>query len=166
MRSFYQFLHGIFGEVSVLTLAFLIHCIGKRLLKRDLLSVSDRSLLLYGVAAVGIILYPTALGLSRWDLYRLGYQPVFLLLLLSIGVLWGWFSGCRRASMLLLIAVITHNIGLMESDNLWDYLIDPFVTIYAFVWSQKKGLRAMRRTKGDPAYERGSSSNLGSPAPL
>lgn len=34
----------------------------------------------------------------------------------------------------IVIAVIVFNFHVLESDNLWDYLIDPIITLYAWAW--------------------------------
>jgi hypothetical protein len=142
--SFYSYLYGMVGELSVLTLALIVLFVIKRFIRLDILSTGDPSVLFYGIAAIGMILYPTALGLSKWDLYRFGYNTTFLLPPLLIAVLMMWFSGGRIAAMIVLIAIIAHNFRLFESNNLWDYLIDPFITIYAFVWVGRQGVRRLR----------------------
>ncbi len=147
MRLFYQYLRGILGQASILTLAFLIHFIGRHLFKLDMLPAPDQALLLGLVAVMGTLLYVTALGGSRWDLYRLGYQPILFLLLLMVGTLLSWFLGHRIAAVIVVIAVIAYNLNFLESDNLWDYLIDPFITIYAFIWAVKSGLYAMGKAE-------------------
>ncbi len=141
---FYAYLYGIVGELSIPTLSLIVLFVIKRFLRRDILSISDSSVLLYGIAAIGIVLYPTALGFSKWDLYRFGYNPMFLLPPLLIAVLITWFSGHRMTAMIILIAIIARNLRFFESDNLWDYLIDPFITIYAFVWVGRQGVRRLR----------------------
>ena len=144
--SFYPYLYGMVGELSILTLALMIVFVMKRFFRRNILPTGDPSVLFYGIAVIGMILYPTALGLSKWDLYRFGYNTTFLLPPLLIAVLMTWFSGHRMTAMIILVAIIAHNLRLFESDNLWDYLIDPFITIYAFVWVGRQGVRRLRGT--------------------
>lgn len=83
------------------------------------------------VVLTAVVLYPTALGLSPFDLYAEGYRPtvlgplVFVLFALSV-----WFNLWLPAVMLC-GSMVGYYFGWLESDNLWDYLIDPVMTIYA-----------------------------------
>jgi hypothetical protein len=138
MRFLYQYLRGVLGGVGLLTIAFLVQWAGRPFFGWNLIPEGDQTLLLYGTAVVGIVLYSTALGFSRWDMYRSGYQPVLtLLLLITVFLLWFW--GYPAASVLILLGIAAHRLHLTESDNLWDYLVDPFVILYAIIWVIRNG---------------------------
>ncbi len=85
------------------------------------------------ILLTAIILYPTALGLTQFDLYAFGYQPIllgpFVLALFSFCV---WLR-ITLPAVFLAAAFTGYALGLLESDNLWDYLLDPVVTVYAVV---------------------------------
>lgn len=84
-----------------------------------------------GLALVALLLYPTALGLTYFDLYALGYYPIILgpvLFVVFASALW---FGLTLPAILLSIGFLAFALGLLESDNLWDYLIDPVVATYA-----------------------------------
>ena len=68
------------------------------------------------------------------DLYRLGYHPRFLLVLILCLTILAWMVSLRFAAMLPVIAVIAFNLNILESENLWDYLVDPFIVFYAWGW--------------------------------
>ncbi len=133
MRLFYQYCRGIFGEISVLSLAFLINFLFGWFLQFDLIPMADQTALFYGIAVSGLFLYPTALGLSKLDIYRLGYQPIALRILLLASILLLLLFGMPVAAIILFLAVIGYQMNLFESNNLWDCLIDPFMTVYAVV---------------------------------
>ncbi len=81
----------------------------------------------------GLILYPMALGLSPWDSYGMGYGGVGFALILPV-----LFVGLiiRRSWMVLLVlscSILAYLAGLLESTNLWDYLIDIWLFLYVSV---------------------------------
>jgi hypothetical protein len=46
---------------------------------------------------------------------------------------WGRWRGYRAAAFVPII-VLAWCAGLLESTNLWDYLLDPLVAIYGVGW--------------------------------
>lgn len=80
---------------------------------------------------VSLPFYPTALGLTYFDLYAFGYYPIILgplVFILFTGALW---FGLTLPAVLLSAGFLAFSLGILESDNLWDYLIDPVVAAYA-----------------------------------
>ena len=80
------------------------------------------------VAIVAISFYPLALGLGMFDPYTWGYG--------SIG-----FA----------IAIIAWTFHWHESANLWDYLLDPFLGIWA-IGSIVNSFRLKRRERAQSGY--------------
>jgi hypothetical protein len=119
-------LRGLWGDVSLTTLQ-LAACAA---VGRPLLPVTLRRPFYLAVSLIGLGFYPLALGLAPVDPYRLGWQPLWMLLILAglTPVLWRW------APVLLVILgvdVLAFALGLLESRNLWDYLLDPLLFFYA-----------------------------------
>ena len=75
-----------------------------------------------------VLFYVLALGSGPVDPYAYGYQPRLLLLLLGAWVLW---RGRALPGLTLLLALSLAVYGLhgLTSDNLFDYLFDPVLTI-------------------------------------
>lgn len=130
----YEYFRVVSGSLSITTILLLVIFLLQRIFDQRMISAADRSAILYGVAGAGLVLYPTALGLLSVDIYRLGYQPIFLLLLLLIMAISMWVLAYRTVAMFIVIPVIMFNLHALESINLWDYLIDPFVMLYALGW--------------------------------
>ncbi len=77
------------------------------------------------VAALG--LYPLALGWGAWDAYRLGWASMAMLLaLLSLCGL-AWYAHMRVLALMVAFCLLAWVAGWQESDNLWDYLLDPWL---------------------------------------
>jgi hypothetical protein len=124
-------LRGVVGDLSLTTLVLLL-----RGLARDIRGGDPddprTTLTLQGLVAVaGVVLYPLALGLGAWDPYRLGYgEPWFLATLLAVA-LTALVLDTPLVTFCTALGVLAWGLGAYESRNLWDYLIDPLV----FVWA-------------------------------
>jgi hypothetical protein len=130
-----QWLRSVVGDLSVLTSIIFLNILAQRLLNFSLLKPASRSNLLWGVVLVGVVFYPLALGVSAYDPYQLGYSPILLTVLLILFSLMAWFRGKRDLAIILLLPLLTYNLHLLESTNLWEYLLDPVLVIYALVQS-------------------------------
>jgi len=129
--TFAQWLRSVVGDLSVLSLVIFSNILAQRLFNLKLLEASARNTLLAGVALVGVVFYPLALGVSAFDPYRLGYAPVLMSAVLSIFSIYAWLKINRLLAIILLLPLLAFNLHLLESSNLWDYLIDPILLIYA-----------------------------------
>jgi len=126
------YVRGVTGDLSITTLVLVWCALSRPWRDRITVESKHRYGLLSMIALAALALYPMALGVGAYDPYRLGYgDPLFVTVLLSLALI-AWF---RNSSMLVLciaFATLAWATGWYESDNLWDYLIDPFVSIYAF----------------------------------
>jgi len=125
------FFRGFVGDLSISLLALSFWSLCHRLL--GVLPISKRELtaLMAVVAVAALLLYPTALGWGDWDAYRLGWGSwLFLLALLLLCGGSAWI-GLRVLPALVALALLAWSIGLMASGNLWDYLLDPWLSAFA-----------------------------------
>ena len=83
------------------------------------------------IALVAIVFYPLALGVSMLDPYAWGYGSVTLLAAVIVTALVAWFAGSNRIAIILAIAILAWTAGWHESANLWDYILDPFLGLWA-----------------------------------
>lgn len=133
--SISQWLRSATGDLSVLMLVMLLNILAQRLFDFKLLSVPSRQILLWGALLVGAVFYPFALGLGPIDLYHFGYAPVGMSILLTLVSLSCWLAGKRDLAMVMLLPLLAFNLHMLESTNLWDYLLDPILLMYALVQS-------------------------------
>lgn len=123
------YVRGVTGDLSITTLV-LLWC---ALLKPRCSSIkcNNRFALLILIAFAALALYPMALGIGAYDPYRLGYgDPMFIAALLLLALL-AWLRRFSIIALCIAFATLAWAVGWYESDNLWDYLLDPFVSIYA-----------------------------------
>jgi len=133
--TFAQWLRSVVGDLSVFTLLIFANILAQRLWNKNILPTATRNMLLWGVALVGVVFYPLALGVSEFDPYRSGYAPVLMTVLLCLVSIFAWLSAYRGLAVILLLPLIAFNLQLLESTNLWDYLLDPILWVYAVVQS-------------------------------
>jgi hypothetical protein len=73
----------------------------------------------------GLVLYPMAMGWGSIDPYSWGFcwNGFFIVLgLITVGLIaFGY-----RVGWVLIAVILAYCLGLLESHNLWDYLLDPF----------------------------------------
>jgi hypothetical protein len=79
-------------------------------------------------ALAGLALYPSALGLGRFDAYALGWGFTVLGVLVATLSVWLIWRG-NRFGIVLVLATLDWQGGTVElanfSANYWDYLVDP-----------------------------------------
>ena len=89
------------------------------------------------VILLAIILYPSSLGLGYFDMYTTGFaSDGYYSYLVSIVALLGvmaWYLGYAQIAIWLTLSVLAHGLNLFESNNLWNYLLDPLVVIACFI---------------------------------
>ncbi len=143
------YLYGCIGELSVTTLVLLL----TSLLDGGQSETKWRRLLLLLALLGGLALYPLSLGPFAVDPYAWGYRPWWLLGLVTIV---GLLAAKRRTAVtvVLALAVFAFSANLAASTNLWDYLFDPLLVVYA-LWelilrplgAKLLGKKQSRRTK-------------------
>jgi hypothetical protein len=121
------------GDLSMTTLLLLALFIAGRV--RGLsIDPKEKFALLGTVALAALIFYPLALGMGSFDPYRLGYGNIWMILALAIVV--SIVFSTRQSSFSLLalaiaLSLAAWGVGYYESGNLWDYLLDAFLALYA-----------------------------------
>lgn len=149
------YVRGISSDLSVTLVALACLALGQRLFGQPALAARNQIALSAAVLAAAGLLYPTALGLGNWDAYRLGWGSFSLLGALFALTMVFLFNGLRLLPALVGLALLAWAAGLMESTNLWDYLIDPWLAVGALVRCIAAGVQAlMQRYRRRPAAGR------------
>lgn len=133
-----EYVRGVTGDLSITTLVLLgfLLCRKFRLSPlcfgdedASLRSNTNSVLLLIAIGA--LVLYPFALGIGMVDPYRLGFgDHGFIAGLLGLALA-AWIWHYTRIALCLSLAALAWSVGWYESNNLWDYLLDPWLAIYA-----------------------------------
>ncbi len=128
---FAGYLRGFTGDLSVTTWILALSACIAVFTDKDLYRPLSVHALLLLIAAGALFLYPFALGLTYFDPYSLGYGSTALAVVLSLLCLAAWQLKLYLVLLCIIFAILAFLIGLYESSNLWDYLIDPWVSLYA-----------------------------------
>lgn len=144
------YLRGATGDLSVGSIALLLGVILARPLDER-----NRLALQIALALAALALYPLALGLGSFDPYRPGFGNAWLVGALGLAALLAWRARLTPLALGIAIALLAWAIGCYESGNLWDYLIDPLVSLWAMTALLTRGARRVLRTR-TPAGARGS----------
>lgn len=106
--------------------------------------LDKNALLTYWVFSLtaGVILYPMALGLGRFDPYQAGWGFSWLFVVVC-GVTILLLIMKNRFAVVLIAAILAYNLRLLESTNLWDYLVDPFMVLVSCIVLSSRFLRKL-----------------------
>ena len=100
---------------------------------------------------IALMFYPLVLGLGMFDPYVWGYGSLgFLIGVVLVALLCGVF-GWTKGVWIFAIAIIAWAGHLHESTNLWDYLLDPLLALWAIITCIRI-LFIRRRNKAQSGY--------------
>ncbi len=135
------YVRGATGDLSITTLVLIWGSLLHRWCGFASIDAKQRDVLLKVVALVATALYPLSLGVSMTDPYRYGFACVAVIIALLIITLTAWIRKSDLIALCIAFVALAWSIGWYESNNLWDYLTDPFLAIYALwviAFSMKK----------------------------
>jgi hypothetical protein len=124
------YIRGVVADLSITTILMLVaacySCLSGQAVINNAEKVAAGILLLSG----GVLLYPMSLGWGSFDPYQYGYYPILLGALLSGLTLIALFVGFQMTVICLMASLLAYTFRLLDSGNLWDYLIDPLAVVY------------------------------------
>ena len=138
------YVRGATGELSVVTML---------LLWSSVIPSNQKTPLGFKVplALIAIAFYPLALGLGMIDPYAWGYGSIGLLIAVILFAIICGLAGWIKGVWIISFAMIAWAAHWHESANLWDYLLDPFLAIWALI-AIPKAIYLKRREKAQSGY--------------
>lgn len=141
------YLRGVIGDLSITTMLLLLGVSVTGLGARPWLAAREHTALAAAALMAGVGLYPLALGAGAIDPYAWGYGSYGLGGVLLAGGLLAWYARMYGLLAFLLAGIGAYLARLLESDNLWDYLIDPLLVGYAAAYWLRRGVAARRPSR-------------------
>jgi hypothetical protein len=133
------YLRGVSADLSVTLVVLACLDLGQRLAGFRAVDKREYGFVFAAIALAALFLYPLALGWGDWDAYRLGWSGPALWLALLVLSLSCWARGLKLLPVLVALALLAWTAGVLESRNLWDYLIDPWLALLALCQCVKLG---------------------------
>ena len=129
--SLLAYVRGVVSDPSVTLVALALLSLWQRFFSGGDIDACEKFVLNLSIVVVAAVLYSTALGWGDWDAYRAGWgsSGMWLALLALCSIF--WMFGFRLLPLLLGLAMLGWAVGWLESTNLWDYLIDPWLAVAA-----------------------------------
>jgi hypothetical protein len=142
------YVRGISSDLSVTLVA--LACLGlrHRLSGHFVQPSRERSAVLVVVAVAALFMYPLALGWGDWDAYRPGWGAPGMWVILLLLSLLAWAGGLRLLPTLVGLSLLAWTAGVLESTNLWDYLMDPWLAIFAICHCVRFGIKKILKWLG------------------
>jgi len=131
--SIAAYVRGVTGDLSAATLVLAGAACLAQLTGRTVIGQRDRRALGWLWVLAAVFLYPFALGWTPFDPYSLGYGSIEFLTVLLCVTLAAWWARLYVIAFIVIAAALAYLASAYESRNLWDYLIDPLVSVYALV---------------------------------
>jgi hypothetical protein len=138
------YVRGVVGDLSIVTILLLWTSL---LPKNKPAPIGFK----FVIALIAIIFYPFALGLGMMDPYAWGYGSIAFFIAVLCFALGCGLVNWSKGVWVIAISILAWAGHWHESANLWDYLLDPFLAIWALA-GLIAALYRRRRDKARSGY--------------
>ncbi len=94
-----------------------------------------------------------------FDVYELGWGFSGLTVAVVAMSIWAIWVG-SGFGLVLITALLSWELGLMESQNLWDSLVDPLMFILSMVILITQAVKKRRRSGGETVHSSGVGAGI------
>ena len=141
------------GDLSITTIVFLMLAIFSRFAGSRPVDGKQQFAMVGLIGGTALVYYPLALGFGPFDPYRSGFGSLWLLAGLLLLALRAWVVRFHLISICVALSVFAHAVSWYDSTNLWDYLLDPLVSLYALGALLTGALRTITHPGGQNRHE-------------
>jgi len=129
-----EYIQGYFGNLSIPCIVLiLLHSLSK-LSSQPIFQPEEKRIAFLLITSAGCFLYPFTMGITLFDPYAFGYRPIGLGAVLCATALFAWWLEKYLIMTTILLCITIFMLHIGDSRNLWDYLIDPLIFLYATFW--------------------------------
>jgi hypothetical protein len=129
-----EFSRGYFSDISMATIIVcLVYIVSGMRPKAVTLDHSFKVFIL----TVCIILFPSSMGATQYDLFSLGFPSetgfnALVIGLSAVGLI-AWYKKVYQLAIYVALVLISYSAGIYESKNIWVYMVDPIVMVLFIV---------------------------------
>ena len=141
-------IRGVFGDPSVPTVLVALMASAQRIGGMRVTQQRDQRALAAVAIALGVLVYPFALGIGAFDPYRLGFGVWWAVIIVLTIALLAIVTRRPLTAVALSAAVLAWGIGIYASNNLIDYLFDPLLVVWGLdivITSRKRAIVNAKR---------------------
>jgi hypothetical protein len=142
LHGFY-YLRAYIGDLSITSSVFFGAYIIQNGFGINIYQAAEAKYLQTLAVLMGLFLYPFALGIGQLDPYRLGFHPQALTVALFVSAIYFWHKSYYFLLFVVTSVVLGYLLGLLESNNLWDYLLDAVLWLVCSAKIMFSGFRAL-----------------------
>jgi hypothetical protein len=154
----WQTAFGVWANPSLPLLGLVCAGLGQRLFGITWLQPADRRATWLFGAVAGTVIYLHTMVFGGMDLYYWGWvRPVSVGGLALTAIVFLAFGS--RVGVLLLAALAAYALGVLESPNCWDYVVDPFYWLAGLGVALRETIRRGRKLHRWRATPRDGQSN-------
>lgn len=140
---------GLFGHLSIVGVLLLLLLLLTEASIKVPCATGELRALLGLIAFAGWIFYPLTMGLDvglgAFDPYAFGYGTTpWMSLLVTLLALGAWLLRWYLSALVLFVPLLAWHSGLLDSGNLWDALLDPFLVLGASIWLLLRGIDRLK----------------------
>lgn len=140
---------GVTSDLSITSVMLACLALRQRLWLRPEPAPRERFWLCAALMLVAVVMYPTALGWGNWDAYRLGWGSPALVAGLAFTALASLGAGLKLLPFAVAAGMLAWACNLLESGNLWDYLMYPWLALLASWQTVASAASAWRKRMDD-----------------
>ena len=155
-----RWVESFYPNPSLVGMALVLTLLWRNLTQRELLRPADLRALLTIAAVGGSLLYLNPLWGRAVDFYYFGWRngpaiwmiTALALFLLAVG---------NRAGVVLTAALAAFAVGALESNNAWDYVVDPLIWLVSLGTLSLRTATAIRRRWTEDGARKASAEATG-----
>ena len=144
------YIRGFIGDLSITSYTLILARLFSIVNLRRPTPNNDKYRFSLIMTIVALCFYPTSLGLTHFSPYDAAYFSHLIIGCVVILGCYFWFTGFYLVTICFSLAIVSHHYHLLESTNIWDYLIDPILFSYCLFYLI---LYQWRHLKSDKAVE-------------
>ena len=135
-----QYFYTVIGHMSISTMVLLAVVLLEHLSGKAFFHPNEQRFFFLSVVIGSALIFPQTFGIGPLNGYVLGFGSLPLTLALIVLTIAFVKFRMHVAACAVVLSVLAFDLHVLRSNNLWDYLLDPLLAIYATVTILRKSV--------------------------